>query len=121
MNLSNAELLAILVSPVFVITATQVARKYIKALVDWKVALFVFILSEVVCISERMLTQPSQWAYGILAGLLLAIVCLGVNDKANELTKRVGLSMSLPLSPKLPTVDPGTNIDATEKPGITKP
>jgi len=91
MDLRNSEILAILISPAFVIAITQIVRKYVKVLDGWYVALFVLVLSEIVCVVERLLVQPAQWPAGIVAGVMLAAVCLGFNDKANDIAKRISL------------------------------
>ena len=88
MNLSNAELLMIVVSPFFVITATATIRKYIPKLDGPWVVMFVFVLSEIICVAERFLTKPEQWLYGVIAGLLLTVVSLGANEKGNQLVER---------------------------------
>lgn len=125
MTLSNSELLAIVVSPVFVITTTQIVRKYVKWLDGWKVMLFVFLLSETVCVVERLLTHPEQWVYGILAGLLLTTICLGTNEKINDVAKRFFLPGAQPSTvPEIkvdatvrPDLSSATHIDATDQPG----
>ena len=99
MNLSNAELLSIVGSPVFLITATAAVRKYVPKLNGLGVVIFVLVLSEVVSLSIRMVMydkawlQPTQWIYGGLTGLLFAIVALGTNEKANKFVERFATAM----------------------------
>lgn len=89
MQLSNAELLMIVVSPLFVITTTATVRKYIPQIDKWKVVLFVFALSELVSVIASHLTNTEHWLlYGVLSGLLLASVSLGANEKGNQLVDR---------------------------------
>ena len=113
MNLTNAELLMIVGSPVFLITATQTVRKYVPKLDGWRVVLFVFLLSEVITLSIRMVSsdhawlQPTQWIYGVLAGMLYAAVALGANEKANKLVERFAKAMR-PDEPTPPTDDPAS-------------
>lgn len=111
MNLTNAELLMIVGSPVFLITATATVRRYIPKLDGWRVVLFVFLLSEVITLSTRMVMfdrawlQPTQWIYGGLAGLLYAGVALGANEKGNKLVERFAKALR-PDDPPTPTDDP---------------
>lgn len=85
MDLKNHELLAIALSPFFIISATAIVRKYVPKIDGWKVLVFVTVLSELLCITERLLTHPEQWPYGMIAGLILAVVSLGANEKGTKL------------------------------------
>ena len=88
MSFDDSQILTIVVSPLFVVSAIQLVRRYIPGLKGHWILLIGFVLSEVLAIGERLLTQPDQWHHGLLAGLLLTVLALGGNDKMNRFADR---------------------------------
>ena len=78
--MTNTQLATYISSPVFVATLIAFVRERIPAISGNWVLLLSFVLNLACCVGATLLTTPSQWAHGLIAGVVAFVASSGGAD-----------------------------------------